>query len=138
MAARGDEPARVDKTRRKYLRAPGMLVVGSAAGDTPLRTIENRDAVAAGIQNVLLGATAAGLASFWSSCPKGAEEAGRRPVRLRARHRHRGLDLPRLADGNRRNAAASAAHRAPYRPRLSLATPSSRLDAITRRVVTTG
>jgi nitroreductase len=28
---------------------------------------ENRDAVAAGIQNLLLGATALGLASFWSS-----------------------------------------------------------------------
>ena len=52
-----------------------MLVVGSDLGDTPLRTVENRDAVAAGIQNLLLGATAAGLASFWSSCPKGAERA---------------------------------------------------------------
>jgi nitroreductase len=77
MAARGDEPAKVDKTRRKYLRAPGMLVIGSAPGDTPLRTVENRDAVAAGVQNVLLGATAVGLASFWSSCPKGADEAVR-------------------------------------------------------------
>lgn len=75
MAARGDEPFKVDKTRRKYLRAPGVLVVGSAPGDSPLRTVENRDAVAAGIQNVLLGATASGLANFWSSCPKGADAA---------------------------------------------------------------
>ena len=67
MAARGDQAFKVDKTRRKYLRAPGMLVVGSDPGDSDLRRIENRDAVAAGVQNLLLGATAAGLASFWSS-----------------------------------------------------------------------
>lgn len=75
MVARGEDPARVDKTRRKYLRAPGVLVAGSDPGETPLRSVENRDAVAAGVQNILLGATAAGLASFWSSCPKGAETA---------------------------------------------------------------
>lgn len=75
MAARGDDPGKVAKTRTKYLRAPGMLVVGAAPGDTPSRTVENRDAVAAAVQNVLLGATAHGLASFWSSCPKGAEPA---------------------------------------------------------------
>lgn len=73
MAARGDEAFKVDKTRRKYLRAPGMLVIGSDPGDSELRRVENRDAAAAGVQNLLLGATAAGLASFWSSCPKGAE-----------------------------------------------------------------
>ena len=32
------------------------------------------DAVAAGVQNLLLGATAAGLASYWGSCPKGAND----------------------------------------------------------------
>jgi len=75
MAVRGDDAAKVAKTRTKYLRAPGMLVVGSDPGDTPLRVIENRDAVAAAVQTLLLGATAHGLASFWSSCPKGAEGA---------------------------------------------------------------
>ncbi len=74
MAVRGDDTAKVTKTRTKYLRAPGVLVVGSDPGDTPLRAIENRDAVAAAVQILLLGATAHGLASFWSSCPKGAEE----------------------------------------------------------------
>lgn len=62
----GDDVKR-DKTRTKYLRAPTMLVVGCAPHDNELLDIENRDAVAAGIQNVLLGATALGLASFWSS-----------------------------------------------------------------------
>lgn len=74
LAARGEEAEKVAKTRRKYLRTPALLVVGSAVGDTTLRTAENRDAVAAGVQNILLGATAAGLASYWSSCPKGANE----------------------------------------------------------------
>lgn len=72
MAARGDEPARVAKTRTKFGRTPAVLVVGSEPGDSPLRTVENRDAVAAAVQNLLLAATAAGLASYWSSCPKGA------------------------------------------------------------------
>jgi nitroreductase len=75
MAAFGDPPEKVAKTRTKYLRTPATLVVGSAAGDSPLRTAENRDAVAAGIQNLLLGATAAGLATYWSTCPKGANDA---------------------------------------------------------------
>jgi nitroreductase len=62
-----DDAQRLEKYRVKYLRAPAMLVVGTALGDSELRTAENRDAVAAGVMNLLLGATAAGLASFWSS-----------------------------------------------------------------------
>lgn len=60
---------RIEKARRKYLRAPVCVVVGSTPGDSTERTGENRDAVSAGIQNFLLGATAAGLASFWSTPP---------------------------------------------------------------------
>ncbi|MCU1359880.1 MAG: putative oxidoreductase [Ilumatobacteraceae bacterium] len=74
MQAMGDPPEKVAKTRGKYLRTPATLVVGSAAGDSPQRTAENRDATAAGIQNLLLAATAAGLASYWGSCPKGASD----------------------------------------------------------------
>ncbi len=64
----GDE-GKIAKTRTKFLRAPVALVVGSAHHDKPSLDDENRDAVAAGIQNLLLGATAAGLASFWSTAP---------------------------------------------------------------------
>lgn len=64
----GDEGKRT-KTRTKYLRTPTVLVVGCAAHEHPTFHEENRDAVAAGIQNLLLGATAAGLASFWSTPP---------------------------------------------------------------------
>jgi nitroreductase len=55
------------KTRTKYLRTPVTLVVGCAPHDNDMLHDENRDAVAAGIQNLLLGATSLGLASFWST-----------------------------------------------------------------------
>ena len=63
------DAGKIAKTRVKYLRSPVVLAVGSAPHDNPLFHAENRDAVAAGIQNLLLGATAAGLASFWGSAP---------------------------------------------------------------------
>jgi nitroreductase len=74
MSAQDDPPDKVAKTRTKYLRTPTTVIVGSEAGDTPLRTAENRDATAAAVQNLLLAATAAGLASYWGSCPKGAND----------------------------------------------------------------
>ena len=46
-----------------------MLVVGCTSDEIPTYHEENRDTVAAGIQNLLLAANAAGLASFWSSPP---------------------------------------------------------------------
>ena len=74
MARDGDKPEKVAKARTKFQRAPVILIVGTELGDTQLRTEENRDAVSAGIQNILLGATSLGLASFWSSCPKGVND----------------------------------------------------------------
>jgi len=62
----GDDTRRA-KTRTKYLRTPAVLVVGCTPHENPMLHDENRDAVAAGIQNLLLGATALGLASFWST-----------------------------------------------------------------------
>lgn len=62
----GDDAKRA-KTRGKYLRTPMTLVVGCAPHDDEMLDAENRDAVAAGIQNLLLGATTLGLASFWST-----------------------------------------------------------------------
>ncbi len=63
-----DDP-KVVKTRTKYLRSPVVLVVGSAPHDDQRLDLENRYAVAAGIENLLLGARAAGLTSFWASPP---------------------------------------------------------------------
>ena len=65
-AGSGDEGKRA-KTLTKYARTPTVLVVGSAAHDNTMLHTENRDAVAAGIQNLLLGATTVGLATFWST-----------------------------------------------------------------------
>ena len=74
MAAFGDEPAKVEKARTKYARTPVVMVFGSAVGDSELRTAENRDATAAAVQNFMLGATSRGLATYWGSCPKGAND----------------------------------------------------------------
>jgi nitroreductase len=62
----GDDVKRT-KTLTKYLRAPTVLVVGCTPHDNAMLHDENRDAVAAAIQNLLLAATARGLASFWST-----------------------------------------------------------------------
>ena len=64
----GDQGKRL-KTLTKYARTPVALVVGCAAHENPTFHQENRDAVSAAIQNILLGATAAGLASFWTTAP---------------------------------------------------------------------
>ncbi|MDQ6697060.1 MAG: nitroreductase, partial [Actinomycetota bacterium] len=71
MAAVGEKAGlshkKVDKMRVKYLRSPVVVVVSSVADKDPHRRAENRDAVAAAVQNMLLGATALGLASHWAS-----------------------------------------------------------------------
>jgi nitroreductase len=64
----GDEGKRA-KTLTKYSRTPAVLVIGAAADDNPSRHDENRDAVAAGIQNLLLGATTLGIATYWGTAP---------------------------------------------------------------------
>lgn len=61
--------AKIDKTAVKYLRAPTMLVCGARRDERASVDRENGYSVAAGLQHVLLGATAVGLASFWSSPP---------------------------------------------------------------------
>ena len=75
MANRGDDEAKVLKTRTKYLRAPVILVVAAAVGESVNETEENKYAVAAGIQNSLLMAEAMGLSALWSSPAKGANDA---------------------------------------------------------------
>ena len=74
-------PAKLDKARTKYGRAPVVVVVASSPSDDPVVHAENRDAVAASIQTLLLGATAAGLSSLWSTgaaarCPHVNELCG--------------------------------------------------------------
>lgn len=78
-AAGMTDEAKLTKTRGKYTRSPVVVAIGqigfSGNVDSDFHRVgEDRDAVAAGIQNFLLGATAAGLASYWGSAgePTGA------------------------------------------------------------------
>ena len=64
----GDEGKRV-KTLTKYARTPSVLVLGAAAHDKASLHDENRDAVVAGIQNLMLGAEALGIATYWGTAP---------------------------------------------------------------------
>lgn len=70
LAAKPDVPdVKVDKTRSKYGRAPAVVAIGCRPDNDPIRHREDEAAVAAGIENLLLGASAAGLAALWSSPP---------------------------------------------------------------------
>jgi nitroreductase len=64
----GDEGKR-HKTRTKYTRTPNILVVGCSPHPNPTIHEENRDAVAAAVQTLLLGANSLGVATFWSTPP---------------------------------------------------------------------
>ncbi len=64
---RSEPEAKIEKASKKYLRAPVVIAVASIIGDDEIMTAENRDAVSAAIQTLLLGATAKGLASYWST-----------------------------------------------------------------------
>src|SRR5262245_11358386 len=64
----GDDGKRT-KTLTKYARTPNLLAIGCAPDANPTIHAENRDAVAAAIQTLLLGATAEGVASYWSTPP---------------------------------------------------------------------
>jgi nitroreductase len=61
------QQAQISKARAKYLRAPVVVVIASRPGNDEVATLENRDAVSAAIQTLLLAATDAGLASLWST-----------------------------------------------------------------------
>jgi nitroreductase len=75
MAVHGDDEMKVTKTRGKFMRSPIVIVVASAEGATTNETEENKYAVAAGVQNMLLMAESFGLAALWGSPAKGANDA---------------------------------------------------------------
>lgn len=75
MAVHGDDEMKVTKTRGKFMRSPVTIVVAAAEGATPNETEENKYAVAAGVQNILLMAESFGLAALWGSPAKGANNA---------------------------------------------------------------
>jgi nitroreductase len=75
MAVHGDDEMKVTKTRGKFMRSPIVIVVAAAEGATSNETEENKYAVAAGVQNMLLMAESFGLAALWGSPAKGANDA---------------------------------------------------------------
>ena len=75
MAVHGDDEMKVTKTRGKFMRSPIIIVVAAAEGATTNETEENKYAVAAGVQNMLLMAESFGLAALWGSPAKGANDA---------------------------------------------------------------
>ena len=82
VAAKGDAPdAVLERQRGQFLRAPTVIVAASARDDDPVKHFENRYAVSAGVQNILLGATAAGLASAWRSGPAMVDPAVSGPAK---------------------------------------------------------
>jgi nitroreductase len=46
-----------------------VIAIASSPDEDPIKHFENKHAVAAGVQNLLLGAQAAGLAGAWRSGP---------------------------------------------------------------------
>ncbi len=63
----GMDPIKVEKQRTKYLRSPVVLMVWVTGDLSTVRRREDRDATAAAVQNLLLAATANGLASYWAT-----------------------------------------------------------------------
>jgi nitroreductase len=63
------DPDKLEKTRGKFLRAPVVVLVASESDPAAPGEMqaEDRDAVAAGVQNMLLGATAHRLGSYWGT-----------------------------------------------------------------------
>lgn len=71
-------PEKVAKLRVKYARSPVVLLVWARCEGDAVRVREDRDATSAAVQNLLLGATSFGLASYWASLPDALWEPARR------------------------------------------------------------
>jgi nitroreductase len=68
-AAKGGDnvEALVERQRGQFMRAPAVVVVAAAPDEDPVKHFENKYAAAAGAYAITLGATAAGIASYWRS-----------------------------------------------------------------------
>ena len=99
LEADGEEnPAKVAKARVKYRRAPVVVVVAAAAGDHPVMTAENRDAVAAGHPDPAARRHRRRTGLAVVDRRRRPLEAGGRALRPRTDRHDRRPRLPRLAD----------------------------------------
>ncbi|MCS7003149.1 MAG: nitroreductase [Dehalococcoidia bacterium] len=73
LTAKGLPPDEVERqatdSAQKLLRAPTLLVVSCAQNGDAVQREEDFAAAAAAVQNMLLAATALGVATFWTSGP---------------------------------------------------------------------
>ena len=81
-ASHGLPPEKVAKLRTKYARSPAVVLVWVKVDPQPVRAKEDRDAVAAAVQNLLLSATSFGLGNYWATVPEVLEDAVRRFAHL--------------------------------------------------------
>jgi nitroreductase len=77
---------KVAKLPAKYARSAAVVLVWVAVDPDPHRAKEDRDAVAAAVQNLLLAATSFGLGNYWATVPAVLEDAVRRFARLDEGH----------------------------------------------------
>lgn len=73
---------KVAKLPTKYARSPAVVLVWVKVDPAPMRAKEDRDAVAAAVQNLLLAATSFGLGNYWATVPEVLEDAVRRFAHL--------------------------------------------------------
>jgi nitroreductase len=106
MATRSDLPAEAfEKEAARLERAPVVIAcIVAASGDDAVSRREDRDAVAAGIQNLLLAAHAKGLAAMWRTGGMVDEEEVRRDLGCGARDDIVGFVYVGLGDETRRPA----------------------------------
>jgi nitroreductase len=82
----GVPPDKVAKLPAKYARSAAVVLVWVAVDADPIRAKEDRDAVAAAVQNLLLAATSFGLGNYWATVPAVLEDAVRRFAQLDEDH----------------------------------------------------
>jgi len=78
----GVPPEKAAKLRTKYARSAAVVLVWVKVDPQPVRAKEDRDAVAAAVQNLLLAATSFGLGNYWATVPEVLEDCVRRFARL--------------------------------------------------------
>jgi nitroreductase len=82
----GVPPEKVAKLPSKYARSSAVVLVWVKLDPQPVRAKEDRDAVAAAVQNLLLAATSFGLGNYWATVPEVLEDCVRRFARLDDEH----------------------------------------------------
>jgi len=78
----GVPPEKAAKLPTKYARSPAVVLVWVKVDPQPVRAKEDRDAVAAAVQNLLLAATSFGLGNYWATVPEVLEDCVRRFAHL--------------------------------------------------------